>query len=220
MLDARRPFFFNEREDGCGACAKPRSEQFCTGSTPSSVARRTTHPAELVWPSVEIESPNRFQSYLGFVPSTSSSRLLVCEPAHSSTRLSSGSVGTVLIRLCGRDVLRVPISSGWRPSPDRRHPLPIDIDEALRFQPAAAPIHSPRNPTPLAVICSVPPCGWCKDRWGLSWQITPRAPTEALAVGGGGATRAFEAMMSMKKDRHRHHRGRAAGLSRHDRCPI
>jgi predicted 3-demethylubiquinone-9 3-methyltransferase (glyoxalase superfamily) len=28
-------------------------------------------------------------------------------------------------------------------------------------------------------------CGWCKDRWGLSWQITPRTLTEALAVGGG-----------------------------------
>src|SRR6187399_2165658 len=42
-------------------------------------------------------------------------------------------------------------------------------------------------------------CGWCKDRWGLSWQITPRALTEALAAGGGEAKRAFEAMMPMKK---------------------
>jgi len=42
-------------------------------------------------------------------------------------------------------------------------------------------------------------CGWCKDRWGLSWQITPRALTDALAVGGAEARRAFEAMMSMKK---------------------
>jgi predicted 3-demethylubiquinone-9 3-methyltransferase (glyoxalase superfamily) len=42
-------------------------------------------------------------------------------------------------------------------------------------------------------------CGWCKDRWGLSWQITPRALTEALAAGGEEATRAFEAMMPMKK---------------------
>jgi predicted 3-demethylubiquinone-9 3-methyltransferase (glyoxalase superfamily) len=30
-------------------------------------------------------------------------------------------------------------------------------------------------------------CGWCKDRWGLSWQITPRALTDALAVGGAEA---------------------------------
>jgi predicted 3-demethylubiquinone-9 3-methyltransferase (glyoxalase superfamily) len=42
-------------------------------------------------------------------------------------------------------------------------------------------------------------CGWCKDRWGLSWQITPRVLTEALAAGGGEAKRAFEAMMPMKK---------------------
>lgn len=42
-------------------------------------------------------------------------------------------------------------------------------------------------------------CGWCKDRWGLSWQITPRALTDALAAGGGEAERAFEAMMTMKK---------------------
>jgi predicted 3-demethylubiquinone-9 3-methyltransferase (glyoxalase superfamily) len=42
-------------------------------------------------------------------------------------------------------------------------------------------------------------CGWCKDRWGLSWQITPRVLTEALAAGGGKAKRAFEAMMPMKK---------------------
>ncbi len=42
-------------------------------------------------------------------------------------------------------------------------------------------------------------CGWCKDRWGLSWQITPRVLTEAMAAGGDEARRAFEAMMSMQK---------------------
>ncbi len=42
-------------------------------------------------------------------------------------------------------------------------------------------------------------CGWCKDRWGLSWQITPRTLTEAMARGGAEAKRAFTAMMSMKK---------------------
>jgi predicted 3-demethylubiquinone-9 3-methyltransferase (glyoxalase superfamily) len=42
-------------------------------------------------------------------------------------------------------------------------------------------------------------CGWCKDRWGLSWQITPRVLTEALAAGGAEAARAFEAMMPMRK---------------------
>lgn len=42
-------------------------------------------------------------------------------------------------------------------------------------------------------------CGWCKDKWGLSWQITPRVLTEALAAGGDEARRAFEAMMTMTK---------------------
>lgn len=42
-------------------------------------------------------------------------------------------------------------------------------------------------------------CGWCKDRWGISWQITPRVLTEAMAAGGDEAKRAFGAMMTMKK---------------------
>ena len=42
-------------------------------------------------------------------------------------------------------------------------------------------------------------CGWCKDRWGLSWQITPRALTEAMVAGGAEAKRVFSAMMTMKK---------------------
>ena len=42
-------------------------------------------------------------------------------------------------------------------------------------------------------------CGWCRDRWGISWQITPRVLTEAMAQGGEAAKRAFAAMMSMKK---------------------
>ena len=42
-------------------------------------------------------------------------------------------------------------------------------------------------------------CGWCKDRWGVSWQITPRALIDGLAAGGPQAKRVFEAMMPMKK---------------------
>jgi len=42
-------------------------------------------------------------------------------------------------------------------------------------------------------------CGWCKDRWGVSWQIIPRVLTEALATGGEEASRAFNAMMGMTK---------------------
>jgi predicted 3-demethylubiquinone-9 3-methyltransferase (glyoxalase superfamily) len=42
-------------------------------------------------------------------------------------------------------------------------------------------------------------CGWCKDRWGLSWQITPRALSEGIAAGGAEGKRVFEAMMTMQK---------------------
>ena len=42
-------------------------------------------------------------------------------------------------------------------------------------------------------------CGWCKDRWGVNWQITPRVLTEAMAAGGDEAKRAFAAMMEMRK---------------------
>lgn len=42
-------------------------------------------------------------------------------------------------------------------------------------------------------------CGWCKDRWGVSWQITPRVLTEATTAGGEVARRAFAAMLTMQK---------------------
>ena len=42
-------------------------------------------------------------------------------------------------------------------------------------------------------------CGWCKDKWGISWQITPRVLTKAMAAGGDEAKRAFQAMMDMTK---------------------
>ena len=43
-------------------------------------------------------------------------------------------------------------------------------------------------------------CGWCKDKWGISWQITPRVLLDAVAGPDPvAAQRAFEAMMPMKK---------------------
>lgn len=43
-------------------------------------------------------------------------------------------------------------------------------------------------------------CGWCKDRWGISWQITPRVLTAAMANPDRAASqRAFAAMMTMTK---------------------
>ena len=43
------------------------------------------------------------------------------------------------------------------------------------------------------------PCGWCKDRYGLSWQITPQAVDEFFAGDPAGAARAMQAMFKMKK---------------------
>jgi predicted 3-demethylubiquinone-9 3-methyltransferase (glyoxalase superfamily) len=42
-------------------------------------------------------------------------------------------------------------------------------------------------------------CGWCKDKWGVNWQITPRVLIEAASQGGEAHKRAFEAMMTMRK---------------------
>ena len=43
-------------------------------------------------------------------------------------------------------------------------------------------------------------CGWCKDKWGVSWQITPIALTKAVAdTDPAAAKRAFDAMLQMKK---------------------
>jgi predicted 3-demethylubiquinone-9 3-methyltransferase (glyoxalase superfamily) len=43
-------------------------------------------------------------------------------------------------------------------------------------------------------------CGWCKDKWGLSWQITPIVLTRAVTdPDRAAAKRAFDAMMEMKK---------------------
>jgi len=42
-------------------------------------------------------------------------------------------------------------------------------------------------------------CGWCKDKWGVSWQITPKTLIEAFQAGGDEAKRAFDVMMTMKK---------------------
>lgn len=43
-------------------------------------------------------------------------------------------------------------------------------------------------------------CGWCRDKWGISWQITPRILIEAIGhTDRAAAKRAFEAMMQMGK---------------------
>jgi predicted 3-demethylubiquinone-9 3-methyltransferase (glyoxalase superfamily) len=43
------------------------------------------------------------------------------------------------------------------------------------------------------------PCGWCKDRYGLSWQVTPKGMSELFAGDTAGAARATQALFAMKK---------------------
>jgi predicted 3-demethylubiquinone-9 3-methyltransferase (glyoxalase superfamily) len=45
-------------------------------------------------------------------------------------------------------------------------------------------------------------CGWCKDKWGISWQISPKVLTDAVMAGGDAGKRAFNAMMTMRKIDH------------------
>ena len=54
-------------------------------------------------------------------------------------------------------------------------------------------------------------CSWCKDRFGLSWQIVPRRLMELLAEPGPAAQRVFKAMMGMKKIDHAAIEAAAAG---------
>ena len=52
----------------------------------------------------------------------------------------------------------------------------------------------------LSAVPESEQCGWCKDKWGLSWQITPRALIEAITDSDpAAAKRAFDAMMTMRK---------------------
>ena len=104
----------------------------------------------------------------------------------------SGKAGDVL--LVEFTVLGIPCL-GLNGGPDIRH------SEAFSFQ-VATDTHEETDRYWNAIVGNggqESACGWCKDRWGLSWQITPRALTSAIAAGGAEAKRAFDAMMEMGK---------------------
>jgi predicted 3-demethylubiquinone-9 3-methyltransferase (glyoxalase superfamily) len=64
-------------------------------------------------------------------------------------------------------------------------------------------------------------CGWCKDRWGLSWQVNPRALTDGMAdPDRAAAKRVFEAMMTMRKIDVAGDREGSQGLTRQRRVDI
>jgi predicted 3-demethylubiquinone-9 3-methyltransferase (glyoxalase superfamily) len=69
-----------------------------------------------------------------------------------------------------------------------------DAEEAARFYAETFPDSS------VGSVHRAPMCGWCKDKWGLSWQITPVALTQAFTDPDPTvAKRAFDAMLEMKK---------------------
>jgi predicted 3-demethylubiquinone-9 3-methyltransferase (glyoxalase superfamily) len=100
-----------------------------------------------------------------------------------------GEVLLATLRICGLPYLL--LNGGPAFTPDEAYSLQIhteDQDETDRLWNAIVGNGGQESA-----------CGWCKDKWGVSWQITPRALTNALAAGGDEAKRAFEAMMKMQK---------------------
>lgn len=100
-----------------------------------------------------------------------------------------GDVLTVEFTVCGLPCLRLNGGPAFRP------------DEAFSFQ-IATEDQAETDRYWNAIVNNggqASACGWCKDRWGISWQITPRVLTEAMVAGGEEARRAFEAMMTMGK---------------------
>ena len=101
----------------------------------------------------------------------------------------AGDVLTVMFTVCGIPCL------GLNGGPHFTH------DEAFSFQIAT----DDQAETDLywnAIIGNggrASECGWCKDKWGLNWQITPRTLWQAMMAGGAEAERAFAAMMQMSK---------------------
>lgn len=101
----------------------------------------------------------------------------------------AGNILTVEFTVCGVACLGLNGGTAFRPS------------EAFSFQ-IATDDQAETDRYWDAIISnggSASACGWCKDRWGISWQITPRVLTDAMAQGGEVAKRAFAAMMEMGK---------------------
>ncbi len=61
-------------------------------------------------------------------------------------------------------------------------------------------------------------CGWCRDAWGVNWQITPRALTDAMAAGGRRRRPGLRGDDDDAEDRHRRDRGGRRGRLRVRRC--
>ena len=100
------------------------------------------------------------------------------------------------------DVLTVEFTVMGIPCPGLNGGPAFQHDEAFSFQ-VATDDQAETDRLWTAIISNggqASACGWCKDPWGLSWQITPRALAAAITdPDPAAAKRAFDAMMGMTK---------------------
>ncbi len=147
-----------------------------------------THPKNTIclWYNTEAEEAARF--YASVFPDSSVGRVLRAPGDYPSG--SAGDVLTVEFTVLGIPCL------GLNGGPTFAH------NESFSFQ-VATESQEETDRYWRAIVENggqESACGWCKDKWGISWQITPVALTEAINdPDPAAATRAFEAMMTMGK---------------------
>ncbi len=133
------------------------------------------------------EARNAAEFYAATFPDSS-----VGEALHSATDTPSGPTGQELVvefTVCGQPFAGLNGGSTFKPN-EAVSFMVITEDQAETDRYWNAIVDNGG---------SASECGWCKDKFGLSWQITPRRLTELFNEGGERGKRAFEAMMTMSK---------------------
>ena len=102
-----------------------------------------------------------------------------------------GDVLTVEMTLCGMPVLLLNAGA----NPDAKFNMAISLQVATEDQAETDRLWDAITRNGGQAI----QCGWCNDRYGMSWQVIPKRLTEMLTQGGETASRAFTAMMEMVK---------------------
>ena len=138
-----------------------------------------------IWFDSEAEAAARF--YAGVFPDSAVTAVHRAPGDNPSTK--AGAVLTVEFTVCGVACLGLNGGPGFRQTEAFSFQISTeDQEETDRYWNAIVGNGGQESA-----------CGWCKDKWGVSWQITPRILMEAMAAGGDEAARAFAAMMEMGK---------------------
>ena len=139
-----------------------------------------------LWFDTQAEAAARF--YAATFPASSLGEIMRAPGDYPSG--TEGDVLTVTLTIC--DIPYMLLNGGSEFTPDEAYSLQIHTDsqeETDRLWDAIVADGGQESA-----------CGWCKDKWGVSWQITPRVLTSALAdADREAAKRAFDAMMTMGK---------------------